>query len=181
MGARRKAKTKRKFTQEEDALLTSLVEKYGEDWDNVSSHMPTRNARQVRDRYVNYLSPDVRMEPFTLEEDELIVEKINEIGPRWILMKKYFKGRSDIALKNRWLIVERKIRLGIPLGEKSKVKKERKSEGKVENAPTNNECEYHPSIIKPEEMFIFWNEFFNDYKLSKLGSISFADYSSSIK
>lgn len=109
----KKRKVRHVFSLEEDATLKSLVDKYGEDWELVASKMKNRNPRQVRDRYVNYLAPYVDVSPFTQEEDQRILEKVEEIGPRWLFMRQFFNKRSEIALKNRWLLLERKMRHGL--------------------------------------------------------------------
>lgn len=99
-------------------MLRELVTTFGEgDWQLIADKLPGRNQRQVRERWLNYLSPEVNMGPFTVEEDNLIQEKHEEIGPRWVKMTHYFKGRTDIALKNRWMIIQRRKKLGLPLYE----------------------------------------------------------------
>lgn len=169
MGSRKKGKCKCKFTHEEDKHLISLVSQYGDDWEKISAKMPTRNARQVRDRYMNYLAPDINTAPFTPEEDELILKKMKEIGPRWLFMKTFFKGRSEIALKNRCLIVEKKYQLRVSLND---IK-----DTEDEEDQTNNVKEKCLSVIKPEEMLYFWNEVLSDYKVLNLDSVSFFEYS----
>ena len=96
-------KRRRKFTPEEDELLKELVEKLGvKKWDQIAQHVPGRTGRQCRDRYRNYLVPGFFNGQWTQEEDDLIREKVLELGPHWSVMTKYFKNRSANALKNRW-------------------------------------------------------------------------------
>lgn len=64
------------FTKAEDKKLRELVNRHGtSNWIPISKQMPGRNARQCRDRWLNYLSPDVVNGPWTAEEDELLVKK----------------------------------------------------------------------------------------------------------
>jgi hypothetical protein len=52
---------KTKFTPEEDGTLTHLVTHYGtSNWKGIASLMGTRNARQCRERWNNYLDPKLR-------------------------------------------------------------------------------------------------------------------------
>ena len=92
-----------KFTKAEDELLKSLVEKYGEsNWVAVSAQMKTRSPRQCRERYKNYLSPKIKNGPWTPEEEELLVQKVKELGQRWANIALFFEPRSDVNVKNHW-------------------------------------------------------------------------------
>ena len=101
--------SKSKFSPEEDAHLIELVKIYGDsEWSKISFMMPGRNTRQCRERWRHYLAPEVSMAPFTAEEDALLNAKYLEMGPKWKQMATYFKGRTDIAIKNRWLLLNRR-------------------------------------------------------------------------
>ena len=94
---------RRKFTQEEDEKLRSLVEKLGaHKWDNIAKEMPGRTGRQCRDRYKNYLVPGYFNGQWSAEEDLLLREKYLEFGSQWSKLTKFFHNRSANALKNRW-------------------------------------------------------------------------------
>ena len=91
-----------KFTAEEDAKIEKLVAKYGEnDWAKVAAKMKGRNVRQCRERWRNYLSPDLDKSTWKEEEDNLLIEKYKELGPRWKTISSLFPNRTDIAVKNR--------------------------------------------------------------------------------
>ena len=95
--------SRKRFTQEEDATLKSLVDKLGVKlWDEIALHMPNRTARQCRDRYNNYLFKEITHQPWTPEEDKLILEKYQEYGPHWVKIAKFLNGRSGNNIKNRW-------------------------------------------------------------------------------
>ncbi|OHT14303.1 Myb-like DNA-binding domain containing protein [Tritrichomonas foetus] len=103
---------KKKFTLEEDKRLIKIVKRYGEyDWELICENMPGRNPRQCKERYLNYLSPKVNNNPWTEEEDKLLLKKRNDIGPKWVRISKFFKGRSDTQIKNRYMILQRRIKL----------------------------------------------------------------------
>lgn len=97
------------FTVEEDRRLRYLVQ-FGNitSWEVLARHMPGRNARQCKDRWCYYLSPDIKNTPWTDEEDRLLIEKRKELGPKWVRISKFFPNRTDVNIKNRWSVLERR-------------------------------------------------------------------------
>ena len=99
---------KSKFTAEEDAFLTQLVQNSIEiDWSSISKQLKNRNARQCRERWQNYLNPNLNMASWTPEEDIMLIEKFKEHGPHWNVIAKYFGGRSGNSVRNRILTIQR--------------------------------------------------------------------------
>jgi hypothetical protein len=98
-----KAGARRPFTPEEDAFLFQLMTREQcASWEELAQLMAGRTPRQCKDRWMNYLSPAVRTGPWHPAEDELLVAKINEIGHTWSALARYFNGRSESDVKNRW-------------------------------------------------------------------------------
>jgi hypothetical protein len=98
-----------KFSPEEDARLLSLVAEHGaDDWTTISALMGNRNARQCRERYRNYVDPNLSNAPWTADEDRLLEDKVTEFGTRWNRVAVFFSNRSDMALRNRWQMIERR-------------------------------------------------------------------------
>ena len=103
-----KIHSKRKFSPEEDERLTKIVSELGDsNWKRISELMGTRNYRQCRERWVNYLSPNVCRDPWTPEEDNLLVQKFKELGSQWSTISKFFKNRTDVNVKNRWVVISK--------------------------------------------------------------------------
>ena len=91
------------FSAAEDNTLRELVLEHGEkNWRVISKYMPNRTTRQCRERYKNYLAPNVTNGPWTTEEDLLLEQKYMEYGPKWATIAQFFKNRSDVNIKNRW-------------------------------------------------------------------------------
>ena len=98
-----------KWSKEEDNHLRILVEEFGEnDWRHLAKKMEGRNSRQCRERWQYYLNPKLKQGEWTIEEDELIITKRNELGPKWMTISKYFDNRTDAMIKNRYNLLIRK-------------------------------------------------------------------------
>jgi hypothetical protein len=93
-----------KFFPDEDTKLKELVLVHGEtSWSTIASHMPGRNARQCRERWKHYLSSDKGKIAWTSDEDQLLYQKMVDLGPRWTAISQYFPGRTDMQVKSRWM------------------------------------------------------------------------------
>jgi hypothetical protein len=101
------SKNKRdRFLAEEDQRLQFLVAKHGTaSWEQLAAEMPGRNARQCRERWKHYLSGDRSKDPWSSEEDRVLFDQMQTIGPRWTQLAAFFPGRTDIEVKARWMQV----------------------------------------------------------------------------
>ena len=95
---------RRKFTDEEDKRLKKLVNILGDkSWPMIAAAMGEgRTTRQCRERYKTYLSPDLKNDPWTPEEDQKLIRFVDQYGTKWATIAHCFPGRSDNNLKNRW-------------------------------------------------------------------------------
>jgi hypothetical protein len=107
----RKPHPRVKFSGQEDGVLKTLLQAYGTDnWQEIAKNMPKRNMRQCRDRWVNYLSSEINTSPWTAEEDQLLLSKVQELGAAWKYIATFFKVRTDINVKNRWHLIQWRVR-----------------------------------------------------------------------
>jgi len=91
------------FSPEEDAHLKLLVDRIGmNNWKEISRSMIDRTPRQCRERYKNYLAPQIINGPWSAEEDKLLFSKYAELGRKWSAISKFFMNRSNVNIKNRW-------------------------------------------------------------------------------
>lgn len=139
-----KTHPKSQFSKDEDQKLISLVKKFGENnWYTIAECMGNRNERQCRERWRKYLDPAISKEPWTPEEDELLINLYKSIPGKWMKMSKFFYQRTDASLKNRWSVLKRRFFSG-----KIKPQKHKKD---VNNSPidkiTSETVAFDPNLI----------------------------------
>jgi hypothetical protein len=81
------------------------------DWRKIASQMGTRNQRQCRERWRNYLSPQVAdPQEWTSDEESRLASLYSTIGSQWSLLASYFPGRSIVNITNRLKMLQRRER-----------------------------------------------------------------------
>jgi len=96
-------KGKRKAWQpHEDAKVLELVSRYGQSWAVVASMMEGRSGKQIRDRYLNKLRPNIKKGEWTLDEDRLLLSLYYQLGHKWSKIATYLPGRTEGQVKNRF-------------------------------------------------------------------------------
>jgi myb proto-oncogene protein len=105
----RQRQLKMKFSPEEDDLIREAMQQGNfRGWATIAEAIPNRTARQIRERWVNYLNPDVNHAPWTLAEEEILKMCVAELGQQWSKMVSFFENRTDIAIKNHHQLMQRR-------------------------------------------------------------------------
>jgi len=97
------------WTDEENSLLKELVPLHQSNWAAIAACISGRTPKQCRERWVLNLDPSINRNPFSPEEDELLLHLWRELGPKWAEIKKSFNGRTENAVKTRWKSLMRGI------------------------------------------------------------------------
>ncbi len=90
------------WKKEEDLQIIELVLRHNKSWSKISKILGTRNGKQIRDRYINVLDPEIRKGKFTEEEDRKLVQLYKQNGPKWATIAKQYPNRTADMIKNRF-------------------------------------------------------------------------------
>jgi hypothetical protein len=79
------------------------VQQFGtKNWTRLADLLPGRIGKQCRERWRNHLDPGNNSQPWTLEEDMLLIQLHELHGNQWVKIAGMMPGRSDNHIKNRW-------------------------------------------------------------------------------
>ncbi|EAY22372.1 Myb-like DNA-binding domain containing protein [Trichomonas vaginalis G3] len=132
------------FTKKNDEKLLSIIKSIGtHNWKKVAEKMTNFTARQCKDRYNIYLKEANKQEPWTAEEDQLLIKLQSEIGSHWTQISNFFEGRNINNIKNRW---HRFIKFRVE-GEMAKKENENQAEEQIQPKDDHHSISF-PDLLK---------------------------------
>jgi len=99
---------KGQWQEHEDALVFEAVTTCNVQpfttWSNLAKQLPGRKGKQIRDRWVNHLNPNINNLPFSKEDDMKLWEGHMQLGKKWVEISTRFfnESRSENHVKNRF-------------------------------------------------------------------------------
>jgi Myb-like DNA-binding domain len=110
------------WTPEEDRLLLNAVAGVNESnlkWSLVARAVPSRSGKQCRERYLNHLTPNIKLKNWSPVEDAIIFRLYHTDGSKWSMMSKLIRGRTDNGIKNRYHHLKRRFERQVELTQES--------------------------------------------------------------
>jgi len=102
------------WSRHEDDLLRELVFQGGwitgkrTRWSAMSKKIVGRTPKQCRERWHHHLSPFINRDPYTEEEDVLILTQHKLVGNKWADISRMLTGRTSEAVKTRWQTLQKR-------------------------------------------------------------------------
>jgi myb proto-oncogene protein len=70
-----------------------MIKQVGHNWRLIAEELGTKSGKQIRERFINKLDPNIRREEWTEEEDMKIIELYSQMGSKWCEISKCLSGR----------------------------------------------------------------------------------------
>ena len=112
----RGGKKSKPWKRDEDLKLRDLVQAHGiKKWARVAEELNSdfdngRRGKNCRERWNNHLDPEINKGEWSYDEDLALLVKHKEIGRKWSIIAKDFKGRTENSVKNRWSAMTKSVK-----------------------------------------------------------------------
>ncbi|KAG0262986.1 hypothetical protein BG011_009484 [Mortierella polycephala] len=96
------------WSEEEDHLLKTGVQKFKGQWSKIAERIPGRTDDQCAKRWRESLDPRIDRAEWTPEDDVILLQKFEEYGTQWQKIALSFPGRPGLHCRNRWRKIQRR-------------------------------------------------------------------------
>jgi hypothetical protein len=116
-GASNKVRKKRsctRWTEDENKKLIEAYVKYeGKNWSAIAKAVGNKTSDQCNQHWHRVLNPAISKKPWTDEEDNQLVGRVNEYGESsWKKISEGLRGRTDLQCRHRWTQIKKTIQKG---------------------------------------------------------------------
>ncbi|KAL9652271.1 hypothetical protein ABK040_011931 [Willaertia magna] len=93
-----------RWTEEENKKLIEAYIKYeGKNWSSIAKAVGNKTSDQCNQHWWRVLNPEICKEPWSAEEDQVLLDKVQECGESsWKKVSQGLKGRTDLQCRHRW-------------------------------------------------------------------------------
>jgi hypothetical protein len=133
---------RRFFSSDDDQVLRQLKSVTPElSWTQIADSMPGFRARQLRERWCNYLSPNLNTANWTEEDDRRLMELYTDMGPKWGLIGAAMGNRAPPDIKNRFQLIHSRRQREIKAEQRRRRRAAKRSKVPSVNAPNYGDIE----------------------------------------
>ncbi|CAD8194786.1 unnamed protein product [Paramecium pentaurelia] len=102
--------------EEDDFIKTQMNQKHKHIWTQIAVSLYERNLqgnirtpKQIRERWMNYLNPELNKDQWMIKEDLIILNNVVKNGKKWSQISQQLNGRTENQVKNRYKSLIHKI------------------------------------------------------------------------
>lgn len=105
---------KGRWTKEEDDQLIEAYKRFGASWQKVAAFIKSRTMDQCAKRYTEVLDPKTkdRLNPWTRDEELLLIKQISIHGTKWRTIASNFSNRPALTCRNKWRTIALSVARG---------------------------------------------------------------------
>ncbi|KAG9299141.1 hypothetical protein G9A89_020454 [Geosiphon pyriformis] len=103
------------WSDQEISRLYELYDEFPHQWAELARRFDTRNPKQCRDKWMSHLRPNIKKQPFSLNEKRAIITMYHRYGPSWTLIASNLPGRSALMVKNFWYNMDERVRIRVKM------------------------------------------------------------------
>jgi len=98
---------KRPWSEEEDNQIVESVAHFGKEWSHLAANLSGRSRKEVYQRWIDQLDPNINKGKWSPDEDARLVEAQAHLGNVWTSeFAQLLPGRTRNDIRNRWTSLE---------------------------------------------------------------------------
>jgi hypothetical protein len=82
-------------------------------WHIIAKLLPGRSPRQCRERWSNYVNPNLLKHEWTETEDEILLTTYRDVRAKWFVIANFLPLRSRNSTKKRYFALQRNVTFSV--------------------------------------------------------------------